>query len=60
MSESREEGRWEGENCGGKRKIRRGEERRRVGKERRCLVRARVVPADWAPKAEGDGQIPGE
>ena len=29
-------------------------------KERRCLVRARVVPADWAPKAEGDGQIPGE
>ena len=31
-----------------------------MGKERRCLVRARVVPADWAPKAEGDGQIPGE
>ena len=51
MSESREEGRWEGENCGGKREIRRGEDRRFVGKERRWLVRARVVPADWAPKA---------
>ena len=28
MSESREEGRWEGENCGGKREIRRGKGRK--------------------------------